>query len=32
MVQVDRDNFDTDVLMPDNQVMKLRDLLPYHWM
>ncbi len=32
MVQVDRDNFDADVLMPENQVMKLRDLLPHHWM
>ena len=32
MVQVDRDNFDTDVLMPDDQIKKLRDLLPHHWM
>ncbi len=25
-------NFDAGVPMPDNQVMKLRDLLPRHWL
>ncbi len=31
MAQVDPDNLDTDVVMPDGTTTKLRDLLPHAW-
>lgn len=32
IVQVNRENFGADVLMPGGRVVKLRELLPDHWM
>ena len=32
MIQVNRDNFNTDVIMPDGTTKKLKELLPDHWM
>lgn len=31
MYQIDKDNLDTDVLLKNNQIVKLRDLLPRVW-
>jgi hypothetical protein len=31
MMQVDRRNADADVIISEEQTVKLRDLLPYYW-
>ena len=31
MYQIDSDNLETDVIVGENKVVKLRELLPYAW-
>ncbi len=32
LYMIDDNNGDTNVILPGNEIMKLRDLLPHHWM
>jgi len=32
LVQINRDNFSAQIVLPGNRILPLRDLLPDHWM